>query len=437
MKYRHAVVMGGGFSGMLAAYVLSHQFEQVTLLERDNLAATAQRKGIPQADHLHVLMLHGQQVLDSLMPGILSSTGERLLPIIDWANDTKWYGPFGAYPQYPSDVTTLVFSRMWLDRRMYQRLLTQKNITILQGKAQQLQIQARRVYAVQFTDTDQLTQQLAADLLVDARGRQANTSECLTQAGFTVLPPRVIKTGLGYASRLYRQKQAYTANFKQIYSQVRIGACTRGVVISPVENQLLMVTALGLDQDKPPRAEADFSQFIADLPLPEAHEFLAAFEPAGPVNVYRNLYNCHYRFGKMKTWPNGLIVIGDGVCLLNPVYGQGMTLAAMQVLLLKEKLRMASNGWEQGFQQRVDKLTFLPWCMATAEDQRGTGTVAVPIHLRCVHWYLDTILQLAVKRQAIHHVFIKILHMIKHPAHLLHPRLVWHVLIHAFSSRRL
>ena len=55
---RHAVVLGGSLAGLLAARVLSDHFEEVTLIERDAYPETAEvRRGIPQANHVHGLLL--------------------------------------------------------------------------------------------------------------------------------------------------------------------------------------------------------------------------------------------------------------------------------------------------------------------------------------------------------------------------------------------
>ena len=78
---RHAVVVGGSMAGMLAARVLTDHFERVTVLERDLLPdAPAPRKGLPQARHLHILLMRGQLAFEHLFPGLIEELVADYLP---------------------------------------------------------------------------------------------------------------------------------------------------------------------------------------------------------------------------------------------------------------------------------------------------------------------------------------------------------------------
>ena len=67
-------MLGAGTSGMLAARVLSDSFSDVVIVDRRPVDPhTAMfAGGVPQSDHLHVLLKRGQQVFDRLFPGILA-----------------------------------------------------------------------------------------------------------------------------------------------------------------------------------------------------------------------------------------------------------------------------------------------------------------------------------------------------------------------------
>ncbi|MEJ8641781.1 NAD(P)-binding protein [Streptomyces sp. MS1.HAVA.3] len=71
----HAVVLGAGVAGLLAARVLADRFARVTLVERDELPedAPAFRPGLPQSRHAHVLWSRGVALIEELLPG--SRTG--------------------------------------------------------------------------------------------------------------------------------------------------------------------------------------------------------------------------------------------------------------------------------------------------------------------------------------------------------------------------
>lgn len=439
MHFNHAIVLGGGFSGMLSSYVFSHYFDQVTLIEKYALSADTIMNRIPQANHLHVLMKHGQDLLEQLMPGILSDLAKHSLEEIDWSADTRWYGPFGPYPQYESDIKTLSFSRICLDQCMRERILALKNVNVLKAEVIDITCAVKkanvlRIDTVQYMDAANKPTFVTANLIVDARGRRSNASEWLKRLGFQVLAPRIVQNELGYASRIYKILTNHPYPFKQIYLQTRPGRITKGAVISPIEHQHMIVTALGLGKDKPIRDEDAFHHFLTQLPGEEIKHLLKKLKPVSSIHTYRNLKNCHYRFGKMKRWPAGFIVIGDAACLLNPVYGQGMTLVTKQILTLqstlvrlqKEKQKPNLN-WEHAFQKKIDQITFLPWLMATTEDQRNLAT-ALPFYLRALHYYFDFILKHAVSHHKTHHIFLRMLHMVKSPYHLFNPLLLLHLI---------
>ena len=80
---RHAVVLGGSLAGLLAARVLSDHFDEVTLIERDVLAETPEvRRGIPQANHVHGLLLRGREVLEEFFPGLQDEMIADGVPLI-------------------------------------------------------------------------------------------------------------------------------------------------------------------------------------------------------------------------------------------------------------------------------------------------------------------------------------------------------------------
>src|SRR5437870_340741 len=67
----HAIVIGGGIAGLLAARVLINHFEMVTLIERDQYPnEPVFRPGVPQGRHVHSMLLRGQRELEVLFPDL-------------------------------------------------------------------------------------------------------------------------------------------------------------------------------------------------------------------------------------------------------------------------------------------------------------------------------------------------------------------------------
>jgi 2-polyprenyl-6-methoxyphenol hydroxylase-like FAD-dependent oxidoreductase len=438
MHKKHAVILGCGYTGMLAATVLSQHFEQVSIIERYddilNSGPEMVRMGIPQARHLHVLLQQGQLLLNQFMPGIIEEIKQFQCPEIDWAKDTKWHGPFGSYPQYLSDIKTIGFSRRILDYLMIKRIRNLANVKIIIDNVISLSCNKNP----DTIDTVNLQNDtLHADLIIDTRGRRSPISTNLNELGFTTLSPLKVTNELGYASRLYQINHPHK-NFKQFYLQVRPGKSKRGVVISPIENNHVFVTQIGLQQAQPSRDTHEFDLFLKNLMNEDLQNFLNCLTPASDVAICKNLHNIHFRFGEMSKWPNGFIALGDAVCVLNPVYGQGMTVAAKQVLLLQQQLTL---GMTTSFQKQIDDLLKTPWAMTTAEDQRQVAAKNLPIKLRLSHRYFDEILKLAVKNPRVHTQLTRVLHMMDKPDVFYKSGIMMRVLLHfvmpaLFSSVR-
>src|SRR4051794_6818323 len=68
---KRAVVIGAGMGGLTAARAAADAFEEVVVLERDELPGDgAQRAGVPQGRHAHGLLAGGQRALEELFPGL-------------------------------------------------------------------------------------------------------------------------------------------------------------------------------------------------------------------------------------------------------------------------------------------------------------------------------------------------------------------------------
>src|SRR4029453_6734271 len=111
----HAVVLGGSMAGLLAARVLADVFARVTVVERDGYPQAPQsRRGVPQAAHLHVLLMRGLDILKDLFPGIDGDLiGHGAVPI-DTGADLKWLTPGGWGAQFHFGLRWLGLTRQHL-----------------------------------------------------------------------------------------------------------------------------------------------------------------------------------------------------------------------------------------------------------------------------------------------------------------------------------
>jgi 2-polyprenyl-6-methoxyphenol hydroxylase-like FAD-dependent oxidoreductase len=125
----HAVVIGAGMAGLLAARALSDFYGTVTVLERDAFPVSdIPRQGVPQGRHAHGLLARGRNVIENFFPGwtdeVVASGGVRG----DIAGDVNWVGHGVTLQPAPSDLIGLLASRPVLEGHVRRRLLALSNV---------------------------------------------------------------------------------------------------------------------------------------------------------------------------------------------------------------------------------------------------------------------------------------------------------------------
>lgn len=444
---RHAVVLGGSLAGLLAARVLADHFDRVTLIERDAYPDTAEvRKGIPQANHVHGLLLRGRQVLEEFFPGLQDEMIAAGVPLVDMANDIAWFTRAGWGVRFPSELKVLAFTRPVLDLHVRHRLAQNSKIEI----ADQMEVlsllhdsEKNRVAGVlvlpRASDVDRrVARELRAGLVVDATGRASRALRWLKDLGYE--PPRetIVNGHLGYASRLYRIPDDFKGEWKCVFLQSAPPERKRGGILFRVEDNRWLVTLIGGGRDYPPSDEQGFVEFAESLRAATIADAIRSAEPVSPIRTHRATENRLRHFENAKNLPENFVVLGDAACAFNPVYGQGMTIAALGALELQQCLREQQrshpdnvlSGLSPRFQQRLAKVNKAPWLMATGEDYRYRETEGgTPgVMTRFMHWYLDRVLQLATREVAVRSVLLQVFSMLIPPSALFHRAILFRVI---------
>ncbi len=444
----HAVVLGGSLAGLLAARVLSDHFEKVTLIERDAYKDTCEtRRGIPQANHVHGMLVRGRQILEELFPGLQDDMIAAGAPVVDMANDFAWFTRAGWGVRFPSEFEILAFTRPLLDLHVRRRLNTIPNIEILDDtdvlrlipdtKTNHLAgvlICPRKTASDRRVATD-----LKADLVVDATGRASKAPRWLQDLGYE--PPReiVIDADLGYSSRLYRIPSNYSRDWKCAYVQAAPPERKRGAIMFEVEGNRWLLTFSGGGGDYPPSDEAGFLEFARSLPVPLIYDAIRNAEPVSPIKTHRATQNRLRCFESAKLLPENFLAIGDAVCAFNPTYGQGMTTAALGALALRTSLQEQEilrrdgslNGLARRFQKRLAKVTQAPWMLATGEDYRYRETVggSPGLSTRFMHRYMDHVVRLTTRSVAVRRILFQAFNLLAQPAVLFQPRILFRVVV--------
>lgn len=439
MKIRkHAVVIGGSMAGLAAARVLAHHFERVTLVERDQVPATPQpRKGAPQAHHIHVLLNRGRMVMEQLFPGLQAELGAAGAPQVNWTSpDMKLFSNGTWFPQIKSDLHSRAASRGLLEHTVRGRVLQFPNVTVLsesdltglETNEDKTQVTGARIQSRQ----DQSQSMLSADLIVDASGRSSRAPEWLQVLGYEMPNETVVNSQLGYASRFFRPPAGFEANWKVMISRQRPPLGRRGGGIYTIENNQWLVTIGGAGAERPGTDEASFNEFIRAYLHPHIAEALQGAEPITPIYGYLRTENRLRHYEQLARLPDGFVMLGDAVCAFNPVYGQGMSVAAMGALVL--------DGWLNGqtsaldFQKRLAKLNHTPWLLATGDDARSLGLTHNDAATRLQHVYVDRVFEAASHDAEAYKRFSMVTHLMRSPASLFAPRVMLAALREALNK---
>lgn len=424
----HAVVVGASLAGLLAGRALARHFDEVTILERDGLEDDGPRRGVPQARHVHVLLRGGLDALEGLLPGIGAEIdGHGVLA--DMSSDLWWFH-FGVWKlRFPSGITSFFCDRPAFEAVIRRRVRETGNIRFRPGlAAEELLARGGRVVGVRAGG-----EEIAADLVIDASGRGSRAPHWLAGLGYP--QPEVAEVGVdvGYATRTYRIPDGCEHPWKVMAIFPKPPGTRRVGMMYPISGGRMLVTLGGWCGDHPPTDDAGYTAFAATLPAPDIHRFIAAAEPLTPIVVHRFPSNLRRRYERCARWPEGFAVVGDAACSFNPIYGQGMSVCALQAAALGELLGARSfrrPGFARAFQKRVARLAATPWMLATGEDFRypeATGTR--PPGIRLLSRYFGQVLELSAQSPAIHRRFLQVMNFLAGPLVMFTPGVALRVLL--------
>jgi 2-polyprenyl-6-methoxyphenol hydroxylase-like FAD-dependent oxidoreductase len=442
----HAVVLGAGMAGLLAAQVLASHFEQITVVDRDRLPdQPGFRRGVPQSRHLHVLLGRGLECLEQLLPGFEAGLVAAGAPVVE-GSESLWMNAAGWCRRYPSPIRLLGASRELIEFQVRTRVTAQANVQVLGGcEAVGLLTDRGRgaVTGVRLRSRDGRTEvtgpatDVAADLVVDACGRGSRAPQWLAALGYQ--PPALtrINSLLGYASRRYKIPAGFQADWRMLVINAKPPSNPRAGALVPIEGGRWMVALIGAGRDYPPTDDAGFLEFARGLRSPLLYETIKVAEPLSPIYSYRNTDNQRRHFERLRRWPDRFVVIGDASCTFNPIYAQGMTVTAMTAvtldhILAEHRRRSGADpfGLARQAQRQVARTNAGAWTMATTEDLRYPWTEGARLDLatRVMHRYADRVLEVANGNPKVNTAFVNVVNLRHPPTSLFRPRVLLPVL---------
>lgn len=433
---KHAVVLGASIGGLLAAQVLSEFYDQVTVVERDALPdGDEQRRGVPQGRHIHALLAGGSLAIEELFPGIL----DELVAdgaVVAGGDDLSafWQEIRGNNLRRESGTTASQLriyqsTRPFLEGHIRRRLRSSDGVTFRdEHDVTELITVDGRVTGARITPHRGGPEaELPADLVVDAMGRNARTPALLEAMGYGRPPESSVEVNIAYASQLLRIGPP--APEAKVFLIGPAPGRSSGGALAALEKDTWMFTALGYGSDAPP---TDWEGLVRHATRWAPEPVLAALrraEPIGAPSRYRYPTSQRRRYDRMRGFPEGLLVFGDAICSFNPIYGQGMSVAALEAVALRRCLRDGSRELGPRFFAATVKPIDVAWQMAMAADLTiptvpGRRTLTV----RGSNWYTNRVLARCAADIAVFESFFRVMNLLDPPSRLMSPSMMRRVL---------
>jgi 2-polyprenyl-6-methoxyphenol hydroxylase-like FAD-dependent oxidoreductase len=437
--HKRAIVIGGSLAGLLTARVLSDFFEEVIILERDPVHDFPEsRKGQAQTRHIHGLLAQGLIILKEYFPGIDEEFCSEGAFMDDLGKRIHWYQYGGYRLNIQSGVTGMAMSRPFLEFHIRRRVLQIPSVTLIDQCAVTDLVPSRdkkQIIGVRLSKSlaENDTEILEADLVVDASGRGTASIKWLVNLGYDRPAETEVKARIGYATREYRR---ITKDADFVRSEVILPTAPaekHGAILFPVEGDRWLMTAGGYLGDHPPTDEAGLMEYIRTLPAPDIFNIISKAEPLTEIVTYKYPASVRRHYEKLKHFPEGFLVIGDAFASFNPIYGQGMTSAAMQTHVLKDTLQQHLNlhGLWKSYFKRAAKVVDMPWQLAVGEDFRYPETEGKkPPFTDMINEFVVKVHKATQRDPVVYAQFLRVMNLMAAPTSLLSPRILWRVLLH-------
>lgn len=437
---KRAIVIGGSIAGKLSARVLSEFFEEVIVVEKDQKNdSIAIRKGVPQGSQGHVLLKGGEEIIEELFPGIIDEMVKEGSTVSDFAQDLLWFHHGYQKNRFNSGMSIIQQSRPFLEWHIQKRMENFPNIDFRYGcKVTKLLLNAKKeISGLTVEKLDGKQMNLSGDLVVDASGAASFTPRWLEELGFNKPEKAEVKVDLFYASMIFGKLATGDSNWHSLLIYPKPPKQSRGGTISPIEGGRHLVTLLGYGIEPLPSDHPSFLQYAKNLDQPDLYEAIKTAVPESGIQIYRFPAFRRYHYDKLNQFPAGLLVMGDSFCRIDPVFAQGMSIAAMEAEVLRKMLKTfkTKEKLTKEFHRNISKIIDIPWLIALTEDFRFRHTSGKkPIGLSILQKYVKNVVLACSHNEKIYRQFMKVLHLKAHPVSLFKPAILYGVI--TFLNKR-
>ncbi len=428
----HAVVIGGSMAGLLAARVLADQYQRVTVVERDALAESREnRRGVPQGRHTHGLLAGGRQVLETLFPGISRQLVDAGALSGDIIGDSRWFMEGACHCRFSSGLEGLLMSRPFLESAVRERVRRLKNVRFMDNCEVKELVPSpdnRRVVGLRIAPNTGLEETLDSCLVVDTAGRASHSLQWLEAMGYAKPEEERVAVALSYTTRWFRRCASDLDGDVAIIIPPTPAGKRGGVMIAQEDGRWTVTLISHFGPGAPPELSG-FTEFAQSLPAPYIHEVVRRAEPIGEAATAKFPASLRRRYEKLVRFPDGYLVMGDAMSSFNPIYGQGMSVAALEAMELNAVLAEGTANLARRFFARASKVVDIPWSMAVGNDLRMPETTGPrTLGVKAINAYLARLHKAAHFDPVVTLAFHRAGNLLAPPQSVMHPRIALRVL---------
>jgi 2-polyprenyl-6-methoxyphenol hydroxylase-like FAD-dependent oxidoreductase len=420
---KRAIVVGAGLSGLSAGRALSDYFDEVLILDRDELPDGATgRPGVPQGKQPHGLLGGGLRAMENLFSGF----GEELrragaIPI-DAGSDMLWEVPNQrVWPRIRISWLTYSMSRPLIELTLRRKVERIRNINVRSGY-RGLKIvsdsNAQAATGILCETVDGRLETLQSDLIIDASGNGFLTLDFLKAMGRRPPEETFIGVKIRYASALF-EDVSIRNGYKVVITLPNAPEQGRRGLILPAENNAFQVAFAGKsDSEIPPVDGSEFLNCARRLPTLTIYNAIKNAKRVSNIAPYSFPGSRWRHFAQVPDFPGGLLPIGDVICRFNPVYGQGMTVASLEANLLYNLLSTLDGdrfaALTPAFLTEAETLIAGPWAMSAVPDFIYPDTIGErPEDFEDRLNFQRTLNRLAVSDAQLYELLVEIRHVLK------------------------
>jgi 2-polyprenyl-6-methoxyphenol hydroxylase-like FAD-dependent oxidoreductase len=251
----------------------------------------------------------------------------------------------------------------------------------------------------------------------------------LESLGLTKPEETEIGIDIAYATTVFEAPEDAPSSWKGVVTLPQPPEDSRGAFLFPMENKRWIAGLGSAHGDTLPGDIDGYMAILKGLRTTSVHDAVKGARRVGEIVRFGFPSSVRRRFETLETFPNGLIPIGDAVCRFNPIFGQGMSVAAMEACVLDSLLEQRHglsdplDGLAQAFFADIQPLLDTPWRVAENDfvypQTRGDRPPDMERRFR----YSAALLRLAAEDPSVHKILVEVNSLLKPSSALREPEI--------------